>query len=84
MLFRSRNEEQLHQHAFRIPLKSQEAPSKERKDLAALAGQMLRGEVKWSNDAVLDPKWDAVLAKSNEVAPAPRETRPNKDETTQP
>ncbi|KAJ6447096.1 ribosomal protein L25/L23 [Purpureocillium lavendulum] len=83
-LMEKRNEEQLHQHAFRIPLKSQEAPSKERKDLAALAGQMLRGEVKWSNDAVLDPKWDAVLAKSNEVAPAPRETRPNKDETTQP
>ncbi|KAL3965414.1 hypothetical protein ACCO45_002418 [Purpureocillium lilacinum] len=80
-LMEKRNEEQLHQHAFKIPLKSQEPQSKERKDLAALAGQMLRGEVKWSNDAVLDPKWDGVLAKS---AAVPRETTPKKDETTLP
>lgn len=73
-----RTEEQKLRSTFRIPLKSQEPLSQERKDLAGLARRMLDGEVRWSNDAVLDLKWDHVLAKSSErgdaeAGPAPKE-----------
>lgn len=46
---------------FKTPLKSRQAYTKERKGLASLAEQMLSGEVKWSNDVVLDPKWDKLV-----------------------
>ena len=59
-----RNEERLRRHDFSIPLKSREPLSEERKELAGLARRMLDGEVKWSNDVELDPKWDDVLAAS--------------------
>lgn len=57
-----RNDEQVEQQKFNIPLKSAEPKSKERKELASLAQKMLSGQVKWTNDVVLDPKWDRLLA----------------------
>jgi large subunit ribosomal protein L23 len=82
-MMEKRNDEQINQHKFKIPLKSQEPLSKERKDLSDLAKQMLAGEVKWSNNVVLDPKWDAVLARAKEGEAAPETTKKEMDETTQ-
>lgn len=62
-LMEKRNEDQINQHKFQISMKSKEPLSKERRELASLAKKMAEGEVKWSNDVVLDPKWDALLAK---------------------
>jgi large subunit ribosomal protein L23 len=50
----------------KIPLVSKQPVDKGRRDLANLAKQMLSGEVKWSNDVVLDPKWDKILAAAGE------------------
>lgn len=58
-----RNEEQMGQYEMQVPMKSREPLSKERKELASLAEKMVAGEIKWSNDVVLDPKWDTLLAK---------------------
>ncbi|KAG5949791.1 hypothetical protein E4U53_005759 [Claviceps sorghi] len=63
-----RNDEQINQQKFQIPMKSREPLSKERRELAGLARKMESGEVKWSNDVVLDPKWDALLAKDTKAA----------------
>ena len=57
-----RNDEQVARQKSQIPLKSKQPVSKERKQLAELARKMVSGEVKWTNDIVLDPKWDAILA----------------------
>ena len=59
----SRNDDHIKRQRFEIPLKSKEPVSKERKQLADLAKQMLSGEVKWQNDVNLDPKWDTLLKK---------------------
>lgn len=64
-LSEKRNEEHLHRQRFEIPLKSKEPVTKERKQLADLAKQMLSGEVKWENDVTLDPKWDKILNKQD-------------------
>ncbi|KAH6610569.1 ribosomal [Trichoderma cornu-damae] len=58
-----RNEDQVARQRFQIPLKSQQPLSKDREELAKLAKKMLSGEVKWSNDVVLDPRWDQILGK---------------------
>ncbi|QUC17317.1 uncharacterized protein UV8b_01558 [Ustilaginoidea virens] len=63
-----RREQQANKSEFKIPLKSAEPLSRERRELAALAKKMVEGEVKWSNDVVLDPKWDALLAKEGAAA----------------
>ena len=60
-MMEKRNDDQVLQHKFQIPLKSKEPVSKERQQLADLAKKMVSGEVKWSNDVILDPKWDAIL-----------------------
>lgn len=60
-LMEKRNEEHIQRQRFQIPLKSKQEPTKERKDLADLAKQLLSGEVKWTNDVSLDPKWDSVV-----------------------
>ncbi|KOS22851.1 54S ribosomal protein L23 [Escovopsis weberi] len=57
------NEQQVQMQKGQIPLISRLAQSKQRKELASLAGQMLRGEVEWTNNVVLDPKWDKILEK---------------------
>lgn len=69
---------------FKTPLMSRHPFSKERKGLAALAEKMLSGEVKWSNDVILDPKWDKLVKKQatkdevdeKTVDQATTETRP--------
>ncbi|KAK7397954.1 mitochondrial 54S ribosomal protein YmL41 [Neonectria punicea] len=66
-LMDTRNEEHIQRQRFQIPLKSKEPASKEREQLADLAKKMLSGEVKWSNDVSLDPKWDKLLEKKNAV-----------------
>lgn len=67
-MMEQRNEAQINQHKFQIPMKSREPLSKQRKELAGLAKKLESGEVKWSNDVVLDPKWDALLAKEKMTA----------------
>lgn len=54
----------------KVPLRSQEPLTEERKMLASLAKRMLSGDVKWSNDVVLDPRWDDLLAKDKNKAAA--------------
>lgn len=85
-MMEKRNEDQVRQHKFEIPLKSREPVSKERKQLAELAKQMASGEVKWSNDVVLDPKWDDIVkqqeAKLQAKETAPVATEPKEPETT--
>lgn len=51
-------------HEMTVSLKSREPYSHNRKELAQLAKKMLSGEVQWSNDVVLDPKWDRILAQA--------------------
>ncbi|KYK59216.1 hypothetical protein DCS_00346 [Drechmeria coniospora] len=82
-LTEKRNQEQLDMHSFKTPMKSDEPPSKDRKALASLAQQMLSGEVKWSNDVVLDPKWEHVVAKSKTpvAAAVAEDTDAKKDAT---
>ncbi|KAG6024278.1 hypothetical protein E4U41_001823 [Claviceps citrina] len=63
-----RQEAQVNEQKFVLPMKSREPLSKERKALASLASKMAAGEVKWSNDVVLDPRWDALLAKKDKGA----------------
>lgn len=41
-------------------MKSRQPRSATRDSLATLANKLLSGEVKWSNDVVLDPKWDEL------------------------
>lgn len=81
-MMEKRNEEQVQQHRFKIPLKSSQAPSKERKELGDLAKKMMAGEVKWTNDVKLDPKWDKILEQQRKAAP-PAEKKAS-EETTQP
>ncbi|KAL7895216.1 hypothetical protein HDV63DRAFT_360766 [Trichoderma sp. SZMC 28014] len=65
-----RNEEQLVRQKMQIPLKSQEPVSRDREELGKLAKKMLSGEVKWSNDVALDPRWDQILEKERAGKPA--------------
>ncbi|KAG6009122.1 hypothetical protein E4U21_003191 [Claviceps maximensis] len=67
-MMEKRNEEQMEKQKFQVPMKSREPLSKERQELATLAKMMEAGEVKWSNDVVLDPRWDALLAKDKKKA----------------
>ncbi|KAG5974949.1 hypothetical protein E4U55_007961 [Claviceps digitariae] len=60
-VFEKRNEEQINKHKHVIPLKSREPLSKERQELSRLAKMIQAGEMEWSNDVKLDPKWDALL-----------------------
>jgi large subunit ribosomal protein L23 len=60
--------QQQNQARGKLTLKSAQTPSTERSELAALAKQVLAGEVKWSNDLVLDPKWDAIVKKTEAKA----------------
>ncbi|KAG5954296.1 hypothetical protein E4U58_000111 [Claviceps cyperi] len=60
--------EQILRHKYKIPLISRMPYSKERKSLADLAKKMQSGEVKWSNDLELDPRWDTLLAKEGKPA----------------
>ncbi|KPM44390.1 hypothetical protein AK830_g2215 [Neonectria ditissima] len=69
-LMDGRNEEHIQRQRMQIPLKSKEPASKEREQLADLAKKMLSGEVKWSNDVPLDPKWDKLLEKKDVVKAA--------------
>lgn len=55
-------EEQIDRARFKGVMKSQQPLSNERKKLAELAKQMIKGEVKWTNDVSLDPKWDKLVA----------------------
>ncbi|KAM5348014.1 hypothetical protein ACJ41O_007838 [Fusarium nematophilum] len=59
-----RREEQVERQRFQIPMKSKEPLSKDRQALADLAKKLVAGEEKWSNDVVLDPKWDRILEKN--------------------
>lgn len=43
-----------------LPMKSRQPLSDERKELAALAGKLASGEVRWTNDVQLDPRWDKL------------------------
>ncbi|KAF9772032.1 hypothetical protein IL306_010295 [Fusarium sp. DS 682] len=61
-----RNKEQAAQQRFDIPLKSKQPMSKEREELAKLAQKLVTGEEKWTNDVILDPKWDKILGKEEE------------------
>lgn len=82
-MMEKRNEEQVQQHRFKIPLKSKELPSKERKELGDLARKMLSGEVKWTNDVQLDPKWDKILEQQGKTAQL-AEKKATEPEATQP
>lgn len=62
-LMEARNDEHIQRQRFEIPLKSKEPMSKERKELSDMAKKLLSGEEKWSNDVVLDPKWEKLLEK---------------------
>lgn len=55
-----------------IAMLSETKRSDSRKSLAALAKSYLSGSRKWTNDVVLDPKWDATLAKAAESGSKPR------------
>ncbi|KAG6044809.1 hypothetical protein E4U17_000380 [Claviceps sp. LM77 group G4] len=65
--------EQTAKQESKIPLMSRKPYSKERKLLADLAKKMQSGEVKWSNDLELDPRWDTLLAKEEKPAKAETE-----------
>ncbi|KAM0563337.1 hypothetical protein ACHAPJ_001055 [Fusarium lateritium] len=66
-LMEKRNDEHIHKQRFQIPLKSKEPTSKERQELADLAKRLQSGEEKWSNDVVLDPKWDKIQENEKKV-----------------
>lgn len=82
------SERDLLRHKMDIPMASKAPPTPQRKELRSLAQKMLSGEVKWSNDVQLDPKWDKILAetqakqgvKKEEVDKAAMPT--SKDDTT--
>ncbi|KAF7544222.1 hypothetical protein G7046_g9830 [Stylonectria norvegica] len=69
-MMEKRNEEHIHRQHFQLPLKSKEPLTKERKELAELAKQMLSGEVPWKNEVVLDPKWEKLLESRTETKSA--------------
>jgi large subunit ribosomal protein L23 len=62
-MLEKRNKEHIAQQRFEIPLKSKQLPSKERQELANMAQKLLSGEEKWTNDVILDPKWEKILNK---------------------
>lgn len=76
-LMDKRNQDHVNRQRSEIPLKSKEPLSKERQELATLAKQILSGQVKWTNDVVLDPKWEKLLDKQ----PAKIEDVPKEDTT---
>ncbi|KAJ3520979.1 hypothetical protein NM208_g13496 [Fusarium decemcellulare] len=71
-LMEKRNKEHIQRQRFQIPLKSKAPLSKERQELADLAKKIASGEEKWTNDVVLDPKWDKILENANQSTNAPR------------
>lgn len=62
-MLETRNQQHIAQQRFEIPLKSKQLPSKERQELAKMAQKLLSGEEKWTNDVILDPKWEKILNK---------------------
>lgn len=52
-------------HDMSLPMKSREPLTESRKELSKLAKQMLSGEVEWSNNVTLDPKWDKILEQAS-------------------
>lgn len=60
-MLEKRNEQHIQQQRFKIPLKSKEPMSKERQELSDLAKKLVSGEEKWTNDVILDPKWEKIL-----------------------
>ncbi|RSL53121.1 hypothetical protein CEP51_014941 [Fusarium floridanum] len=64
-LMDKRNDEHIQRQRFQIGLKSKEPWTKERQALADVAKKYMSGEEKWSNDVVLDPKWDKILEKKD-------------------
>jgi large subunit ribosomal protein L23 len=75
-LMTKRNDEHIQRQRYEIPLKSKQEPTKERQQLADLAKQMLSGEVKWSNDVNLDPKWDSVVEEQRKAQEAKQVAKP--------
>ncbi|CEJ88000.1 hypothetical protein VHEMI04579 [[Torrubiella] hemipterigena] len=63
-LHQERTDQQLKAQKHHLPMKGLTKRSEERKELNKLANQVLSGEVKWENNAPLDPKWDSIV---NEV-----------------
>ncbi|KAF4126539.1 large subunit ribosomal protein L23 [Geosmithia morbida] len=47
-----------------IPLESSKPESRDRKELRELAKKMLSGEIAWSNNVELDPKWKSIVTKA--------------------
>ncbi|KAF4970267.1 hypothetical protein FSARC_2673 [Fusarium sarcochroum] len=66
-LMEKRNDEHIHKQRFQIPLKSKEPISKDRQQLADLAKRLASGDEKWSNDVVLDSKWDKIVENEKKV-----------------
>ncbi|KAM3447342.1 hypothetical protein MY1884_004241 [Beauveria asiatica] len=56
-----RQEDQYNAANFKIPMASRQPRSDERKQLSALAKDLVTGRKKWSNEVPLDSKWDAVV-----------------------
>lgn len=81
-LFDKNQKESMDRQRGRIPLVSEADETPERKELRSMAQKMLSGEVKWSNDVRLDPKWEDIVAaakakdgvKEEAVASKPAET----------
>jgi large subunit ribosomal protein L23 len=72
-LMEKRNDEHLQQQRFKIPLKSKAPVSKERQELAELAKKLMSGEEKWTNDVVLDPKWEKILGNEQKAVEPTKE-----------
>jgi len=49
--------------AIRDSSQEQTAPVEGRQELANMAQKLLSGEEKWTNDVILDPKWEKILNK---------------------
>jgi large subunit ribosomal protein L23 len=72
-LMEKRNDEHLQQQRFKIPLKSKAPVSRERQELAELAKKLMSGEEKWTNDVVLDPKWEKILGNEQKAVEPTKE-----------
>ncbi|KAH6895779.1 hypothetical protein B0T10DRAFT_456027 [Thelonectria olida] len=75
-LMGKRNDEHIQRQRYEIPLKSKQEPTKERQQLSDLAKQMLSGEVKWTNDVNLDPKWDSIVEEQRKAQEAKQAAKP--------
>ncbi|KAK7218420.1 hypothetical protein V2G26_006423 [Clonostachys chloroleuca] len=64
--YEENNKAQTEKQKMQLPMKSRQPITHERKELSKLAKQMLSGNVKWSNDVILDPKWDSILEQATQ------------------